>query len=227
MFKNLLQFWKGKDFLNQVLDEFTNMLNDTQNMFDSVRRKLINNEEVEGLKDTVYEIDRKVNSLERDIRKRIVEHLSINPSVDTAVCLLLMSVVKDAERLGDFCKNLFEVTELLDKPIDKKKYKELFGNIDEELSVLFKRTRDAFIQSDEQEATQTWDHERSIIKKCDEIIEKLAKSNFSVNEAVCFTLMSRYFKRLSAHLANITTSVILPIDKLDYFDEKRKDEDNV
>ena len=53
------------------------------------------------------------------------------------------------------------------------------------------------------------------------IIAKLAKSDLPVNAAVCFTLMARYFKRITAHLTNIATSVILPLTDLDYFDEKR------
>jgi phosphate uptake regulator len=51
--------------------------------------------------------------------------------------------------------------------------------------------------------------------------KELAKSEMSVNEAVCFTLIARYFKRIVAHLVNIATSVVLPLSDLDYFDEKR------
>ena len=225
MFKNLLQFWKGKDFLGQVLEEFKNMLDDSQVMFNSVCKKLIDNQEEPGLKDKIYAIDRKVNALQKDIRKRIVEHLSLQPSVDVTMSLLLMSVVKDAERLGDYAKNLFEVSSLAEKPIDEAKYTELFNRIEVEISQLFEDTKKAFIESDEDKATESWNFEREIAKRCDAIIEKLAKSNLSINETVCFTLMARYFKRIAAHLTNIATSVILPLTDLDYFDERRSGED--
>ena len=224
MFRNLLQFWKGKDFLNQVLEDFKNMLDDAQEMFASVCQRLLHNEPEVGLEDKVYDIDRRVNELERDIRKRVVEHLSIQPSVDVPTSLLLMSVVKDAERLGDYAKNLLEVTKFLAKPIDKKKYQDLFNNIEDEILELFKRTKKAFIESDETKAASSWDYERKIKKRCNEIIEKVAKSDLAVNEAVCFTLMARYFKRIAAHLTNIATSVILPLTDLDYFDEKRRED---
>ena len=222
MFKNLLSFWKGKDFLSHVLDEFSNMLDDAEDMFRSVCRKLIDNQQEPDLKEKIYEADRKINLLEKDIRKRVVEHLSFQPSVDASACLLLMSVVKDAERLGDYCKNLFEVTQLLDKPIDKAKFKSLFDELDQELFSLFAETKEAFIKSDETKACASWGRERKIVRKCDEIIKQLAKSKFSTNEGVCFTLTARYFKRLAAHLTNIASSVILPISDLDYFDEKRR-----
>jgi len=223
MFENLLQFWKGKDFLKQVLENFKNMLDDTHIMFDSVCRKLIDNEEEPGLKDTVYSIDRQVNDLQRDIRKRVIEHLSMQPSKDVPICLLLMSVVKDAERLGDYAKNLYEVTTMIKKPLNKEKYQELFNNLGEEISGMFKETTKAFIESDETKAVEAWNCKTKITTRCDEIIENLAKSNLSVNEAVCFTLIARYFKRITAHLTNIATSVILPLTDLDYFDEKRKE----
>jgi len=224
MFKNLLQFWKGKDFLNKVLEDFKSMLDDTHEMFASVCRRLLHNERESGLEDKIYDIDRKVNALEKDIRKRVVEHLSIQPSVDIPTSLLLMSVVKDAERLGDYAKNLLEVAELLDKPIDKNKYNDLFDDIENDILNLFSQTKKAFIESDEDKAASAWDYERKIKKICNEVVEKVAKSNLSVNEAVCFALMARHFKRIAAHLTNIATSVILPITDLDYFDEKRKEE---
>jgi len=221
MFRNLLSFWKGKEFLAQVFEEFKDMLDDTEFMFKAVCGRLLDNIEESDLKKKIYEIDKKVNRLQKDIRKRIVEHLSLQPTVNITACLLLMSVVKDAERLGDYAKNLYEVTELLEKPIDKKLFNEYFGDIDKDIMTLFEQTRAAFIEADEEKAGLAWDYEKRIAKDCDRIVEQIAKSNLSVNEAVCFTLIARHFKRLVAHLVNIATSVILPISDLDYFDEKR------
>ncbi len=222
MFKNLLQFWKGKDFLTEVLEEFKVMLEDTKEMFESVCKRLIHNEKESGLEERIYAIDKKVNELQRNIRKRVVGHLSMQPSVDVSTSLLLMSVVKDAERLGDYSKNLLEVAKLLQKPIDKEKYRGLFNNIENDIKDLFKKTKEAFMESDEAKAALSWEYETKLSKRCDEIIEKVAKGDLPTNEAVCFVLMARYFKRLTAHLSNIGTSVVLPLSDLDYFDEKRK-----
>lgn len=224
MFKNLLQFWKGKTFLTEVLEEFKTMLDETQKMFDSVCKRLIYNEQEPGLKDRIYAIDKNVNRLQRNIRKRIVEHLSMQPSVDVSTSLLLMSVVKDAERLGDYAKNLFEVTRYLQKPIDKDTYRELFNSMEKEILDLFQKTKEAFMESDETKATLSWQYESKITKRCDEVVEKLARGNLSTNEAVCLVLIARYFKRITAHLSNIATSVVLPLSELDYFDEKRENE---
>lgn len=224
MFKNLMAFWKGKDFLTEVLEEFKQMLNDTKSMFESVCRVLIEGRKEPNLKEKTYEIDKKVNHLEKEIRKRIVEHLSIQPSVDVPVSLVLMSVVKDAERVGDYCKNLLEIIDLLDRPLKKDVFDGLFNGIDKQILEEFEKTQKAFIESDEKMAKEILLLERKVVKDCDEILKKLAKSNLSTNDAVCFTLLARYLKRVAAHLANIGTSVILPISDLDFFDEKLRHE---
>jgi len=220
MFKNFLSFWKGKDFLSQILDDFNKMLEDTRDMFNSVLDKLLTSKEEAGLKDKIYSVDKGVNKLEREIRKRIVEHLSLQPAVDVPACLLMMSVVKDAERIGDYCKNLYEVTELLQRPLDQAKFKNLFDEIDRDIVDEFSKTKKAFKNSDEELAREILDIETGIVKKCDGILKKLASGRLETNEAVCYTLTARYFKRISAHLANIGSSVILPISDLDFFDEK-------
>lgn len=224
MFKNLLSFWKGKDFLTQVFSEFNKMLDDTKCMYEMVCKTLLDNIEEPDLKKKIHEMDKNVNRLQKSIRTRVIEHLSLQPTVDVAACLLLMSVVKDAERLGDYAKNLFEVTEFLAKPIDRALFSQYFNEVDKDVLVLFEQTKEAFIETDLNVATSTWNYEKKIAKGCDEIVAKVAQSDLTVNEAVCFALIARYFKRIVAHLVNIATSVILPLSDLDYFDEKRQAE---
>lgn len=226
MFKNLMLFWKGKDFLTEVLEEFKDMLKRTQSMFESVCNALIEGQKEPNLEERIYEIDKKVNRLEREIRKRIVEHLSIQPTVDVPVSLVLMSVVKDAERIGDYCKNILEVIDLLDKPLTREKFEALFDRLDRKIAEEFENTRKAFMESDEKKAKEILYLERKIVRDCDDIVKKLAKSDFSTNEAVCLVLLARYFKRIVAHLANIGSSVILPISDLDFFDERLRREKN-
>lgn len=224
MFENLIKFWKGHDFLTEVYKEFDKMLSDTREMFLMVMTKLMEGKVDLELKDKIYALDKRVNELEKNIRTHIVEHLSVQPSADVPFCLVLMSVVKDAERLGDYSKNLFQVTELLHKPIDKKLYDEYFNDLDQAIVELFDKTKTAFLESDEKTASEITTLERHIVKTCDQIIINLSRSTLCANEAVCLTLIGRFFKRLAAHLTNIGTSVILPISQLDFFDEKIRHE---
>jgi phosphate uptake regulator len=224
MFKNLIQFWKGKDFLSEVMDDFKIMLSDSEYMFKSSYDVLVHNKKEPGLEKQILRIDKKVNGLQKAIRRRIIEHMTIQPSVDSPACLLLFSVSKDAERVGDYAKNLLEVSRLLEKPIEKETYYQLFKDLDKDILDLFKQTRDAFIESNEEKAAKAWDSQKNIKKQCDDIVRTLAKSNYSVNESVCFTLIARFIRRMSSHLTNIATSVIVPLTELDYYYDKNKEE---
>ena len=221
MFKNLISFLKGKDFLAEVLGQFEEMIDNAQFMFNSSCDKIINNNEEPGLKEKIFETDKKINENQRNIRKRIVEHLTIQPMLEVNACLILMSVTKDAERLGDYSKNLFQTGEMIDRPLDEKVYKELFDGLNQEIFSMFDSTRRAFVESNNIEANTTLSNKKRIVKECDQIIEKLAKGELSVNHSVCLALTARYYKRIAAHLSNIATAVVLPITDLDYFDETR------
>jgi phosphate transport system protein len=224
MFKNLLSFWKGKDFLLQVMEDFKVMLDEAESMFEIVCARLTGGRDEPELKERIYKIDKKINDLQKEIRRRIVEHLSLQPTVDVNACLILMSVVKEAERLGDYSKNLYEVTQLLAHPIDKALFSRHFDSLDRDIVKLFGQTKDAFIDADEEEARSTWDYHRRINTTCDKIVADVARSDLSVNEAVCLALVARHFKRIVSHLVNIATSVVLPLSDLDYFDEKRENQ---
>jgi phosphate transport system protein len=219
MFKRVMELWKGKEYIKAVMGYFRQMLDADQEMFTVVCRELLHNQDQPHLRDTMYSVDRKVNSWEKDIRKRVIEHLSFNPGDDVSMSLVLMSVVKDAERVGDYAKNLYEVTRMLNKPIERESIPALFP-LEEQILELFRLTKDAFLNSDLHKAQQCWRIKKTLNDECDEIIEHLAKSSRSANEAVCYSLISRYFKRIASHLTNIATSVILPVSELDYFDER-------
>ena len=226
MFKNLRSFWKGRHFLDEVYGEFREMLEGAERMFGMVCRALLQNADEANLGQKIHDEDKQINSLQKKMRRRIIEHLALQPTVDVSVCLILMSVVKDGERLGDYCKNLYEVAELLNEPLDRKEYSEYFGELDKEIVALFKTTRDAVFNADEEKACKAWDVENKLAKLCDNLVERIAKAPLSTNRALCFALIARHFKRIVAHLTNIATSTILPLSDIDYFVERGLGESN-
>ena len=116
--------------------------------------------------------------------------------------------------------------DLLEKPIDPKTFEDYFDGIQGDIMTLFVDTKKAFVEEDNNKAKETHKLESQLVKQCDDILVKLANSNLSINEGVCYALIARYFKRIAAHLVNISTSVILPISQLDYFDEKKAEQSN-
>ena len=57
----------------------------------------------------IYEMDKKINHFERDVRRKIMTHLTVNPQQDLSSGLVLVSVVIDIERIGDYTKNIYDL----------------------------------------------------------------------------------------------------------------------
>ena len=73
------------------------------------------------------DIDKASNTTERSIRKLLIETLSFERS-DAPLCLILMSVAKDGERMIDECRNLIEVGDILGDHTMPESYITSFAN---------------------------------------------------------------------------------------------------
>ena len=113
MLQELLSIFRGDDPLSKVADDFALMLNLTREMTYSSGQIFFGEDHDENAQDKVHKADAEVNELERTIRRALMTHLSIpGNSVDAPYSLLLMSLVKDVERLGDYAKNPVSYTHL-------------------------------------------------------------------------------------------------------------------
>jgi len=219
MLRQLLDMLRAKSPLSSMLAEFTQMIEKTEWMFDASLQVLMAGRPAEEVEQEIYSKDREVNEHQRSIRRKIIRHLSLQPGTDLPACLVLMSVVKDAERMGDFCKNIFELGAVLDVTFDSGRYKTPFIELSEQVENLFGKTRKAFERSDEDIARSIMAKGPRISKQCDMLLKQLIVDNLPTKKAVGYTLLARYFKRISSHLTNIATSVVTSVDKLDYLDE--------
>jgi phosphate transport system protein len=224
MFKKLIDALKKRPLLDQMIAEMEQMLAEAINMYRPSAEVLTGKRPLS--KEThrmIYETDRKINHLQRNIRKQLVEHLIVAPGSDVPICLILMSITKDAERVGDLCKNLLEVAEDLGGPLDGGKYSDRFVQILKNAEGLFRPTVEAFRKSDKQLGHDALEKSRRLAKECDAIIEDLMQDDLPCRKAVLYTLLARHLKRICSHLSNISSSVVMPLHKLDYFDEKWSD----
>jgi len=220
MLRELIKAWRGKDILSQMYDELTQMLDDSEWMFRNVSAILLDGQAPGELGAELYERDVRVNKMERSIRKQIVEHLTVSPGSHVTACLILMSVVKDAERIGDYCKNLFEVQSLAHGGLSEERYVPALKELVDDILDTFEKTRRSFAEGDTDLGHEIIEHELEIGHRCEDLIKRLAEDALTCRVAVACTLAARYLKRVSAHLGNIASSVVMPIHKIDYFDEK-------
>ena len=221
MFKELIEALRRRPLLGQMWSEMEEMLGAAVKMFRPIADALAGREEMtRAIHDRVYETDRRINHLQRKVRKQLVEHLSMSPGADAPICLVLMSITKDAERVGDLCKNLLEVAEAMESPVGRGPHGDRIKGLLEETEALFEPTATSTVNSDREMAEKAVETGRVLAQKCDALIDDVMKDELPTREAVLLALTARYLKRVSLHLTNIGSSVVMPLHRLDYFDEK-------
>jgi phosphate uptake regulator len=219
MLKELLSVLKGEHPLQQVSVDFNRMLRVAQQMLHEASEVYWGRHQTPEQRTGLYALDIEVNKLERAIRKRIAAHLSGRAQQDVPYGLLMMSLVKDVERLGDYAKNLSEVAVFC---ATRPKDDELTGELQEIASstqALAQECVEVFEASDRERAQVLTVEGRSVAKRCDELVLQVATSQYAASEAVYVTLGARFYKRIEGHLLNVLSSVIMPLHKLDYYDE--------
>ena len=226
MLRELLAAWRGKDALGQMFEEFDRMLGETHWMFQQAVEVFFSRVDWQAVQDPLYRRDKEVNRLEQSIRSEIVKHLTVRPDANLAACLVLMSVVKDAERIGDYCKNIFEVGKFYTREFTTHRYLDPLERIRSQTENLFQLTKEAFGQSDMDKARRVIQTFGQVGKECELVIRQLLRERDTIptDEAVAYSLLARHLKRIGAHLANIATAVVSPVHRIDYVDEPEEPE---
>jgi phosphate transport system protein len=165
--------------------------------------------------------DVQINMVEREIRKQVITHLTINKDPgDVPYCLLLMSIVKDVERLGDYAKNLAQIRDDGGAPIPDDANGVELHVIRSAAEATFGVLSEVFATSDSKRAVRLIQEGRKINRRCDELVAKVARSTYDAATTTSMVLGTRYYKRIESHLLNILSGIVMPLHKLDYYDEK-------
>ena len=219
MFKQLIGRFRPESGLEEVEQYFNEMLTLAQSMVLDASGVFWGRQQTPEERSAVYETDVRVNKLERRIRKRLIAHLSATNPSQVNKALLIMSVVKDVERIGDYAKNLIEVVDIAGGPFPEDQVVAEFRAIRRAVEKLSRDALDAWKSADSERAVELTVEGRSIAKRCDAVLQKIARTEYKAPMAVALTLASRFYKRICGHFLNLLSGLIMPLHKLDYFDE--------
>jgi phosphate transport system protein len=219
-FGSILDVFKADNWSNEIVGRIGKMLAIGHEMYAFAIRSLLEGEMDGDPQARIYDRDKKINKIERKIRRRVVERLSLRGSrADIPTALIFMNAVKDGERIGDYVKNLHEVGGMMPKDVDRALYRERLGQISADIGTMFEHTREAFENSDEALAGQVIKTAKASGRKYEALIREITASDLATPDAVCMVLMLRFYKRLVAHMGNIASTVVMPVDLIDYYDE--------
>ena len=220
MLRELLSIFRASDPLSEMGANFRRMLQVTYDMNIAAGQIFFGEEDRTADRKRIREWDRDVNELERTIRRQVITHLAIpGNQADLPYSLLLMSLVKDVERLGDYAKNLSEIVDIRPDPLPEGPELTRLVAIRERVQHAFRSCADVFTGSRKEEALELIQQGRNTARECDRLIVEIGRGDHDAATTTALILGTRYYKRIGGHVLNVLSSVVVPLDEVDYYDE--------
>lgn len=220
MLKELLSILSSDNPLRPMGENFERMLGLTREMAITAGNIFFSQHGSPEERTKLYQTDVEVNKLERAIRKQVVAHLTVPDNVlDVPYCILLTSLVKDVERLGDYAKNLSELVDIHPGPLPEDEIMDELKEIRAGVEDAFSVAAEVLAASDSERAIQLIRRGRDLAHRAEALIHRIARAPYDASTSAAMVLATRYYKRFSGHVLNVLSSVVMPIHKIDYYDE--------
>jgi len=218
MLKQLIELFKKSNLYKEAHQDAFEMLNRANNMFDNASAKLRGREIPHPEIDIFYE-ERKVDKTERAVRKKVLIHLSASGTMDTPGAIILIGIVIDIERVGDYTTNILELARGANIKLEVGILESELAEIEREIEHLFDVVSLAFELYDKEEAESVIN--KKLTRRCEALMNRLITEDLGMNvqTAVIAALYIRYLKRIAAHLLNIATSLVQPFEKVRFMPE--------
>ena len=207
------------DLLDSIDAKLSEMLTNSMHAYDISMSCLLGDTNLETVREDLYSTDKQINELHREVRREMIIHSAVNSrNLDIPLLLSYMTMSKDIERIGDYCKNLFEIAETgnsFAKGDDLDTYMELKNDIGKLIVYL----QSCLNLDDESKVQDLITLGSSLNNNLDERITALLEDKEKIQYPVATTLFYRYLKRIVSHIVNAATAIIMPTDQIDYLDE--------
>lgn len=215
MFKGFFSGAQRSTLIEAAFEDISEMLRVSARMLDLALEALLDNR---PLRADLDELDDPVDEAERMVRRSVLEHLSFNPQQDLVASLVLVSMVQDAERIGDFARGIGELVPLA-KSDRTGPFADGLREAARELRPLFEVTERAFRQDDPEEARRVMNRCAELKEELQDFTRRVADSDLSADMAVVYANAARILRRIGSHLSNIASSVAQPYDRIRHGDE--------
>lgn len=213
----MFSIFRDADQLETVESQLAEMLASCQDAYQLATAAAFGERDATAAGEELLALDKDINRTERAIRRELLVHGTVRGAeVDQGLMLTYMSVAKDIERIGDKCKDIWELAGMganlsLGEDADElAKHREHVGK-------LIEWTLDAFTTEDAEKVHELIDTINSDADHYDSHVVQFVTSELPSRFAAPRALFYRYIKRLSRHLSNILSSVVMPVDRLDFY----------
>lgn len=220
IFNDIIKIWKSDSLLSQAWDDSIAMLKLSHQIFLKSLESFNSPESLKEIKALKKE-DRKINDYQMTVRRKVLTHFSIGASArEVTNGLVLVDMVVDIERIGDYCKNISDLTLMKESSINFGELSDEISKIEEEVKSRFSSTIEVIENQDEDLAFTLQDKYRKAISTVsDNIVSDIVSGKTklgSQSKSAALVLYIRYLKRIGAHLKNITSTVVNAYDRIGY-----------
>ena len=219
MFKQIFEIFKSDSLYEQALSECHEMLAIDKTMLEASVQSLRKSDSADIDVD-IYAMDKKINEFERDVRRKVMTHLAIGGKEDIGSGLVLVSVVIDIERIGDYTKNIYDLAVNHPQKLHGGSVEPQLSKIEGHTLQLFEDAIYAFINQDIEKASKLMGaYKENISSQCDIITNDMIAgkiSDLDIGSASATGLYARYLKRIAAHSRNLISSIVNPFERIGY-----------
>ena len=207
MFKQIVETNKRTSLIVDAFEEVTHMIERAERMFDAACTAFMSDQERDV---DISAEDRAINEGERMIRRLVTQHLTINPTQDLPASLALFSIVHDVERIGDYAKSLSELCQWQSDSEGSDAGRQL----QKKIAPLFGQLLQALRDEDVDAARQVMRTHEEVKIACDTFVTGAFQDEASNRHTVVQVMAVRFLRRISAHLSNVASSVVNPLDRI-------------
>jgi phosphate uptake regulator len=224
MFKQLFSIFKKDTLMDRAYRRSFLMLDITRHMFLNAKTSLrhTDNSQVEI---DIYDKDIEVNRYEREVRRNVFNHLAVGGAEKLPSGLVLVSIIIDIERIGDYTKNIIQLAMNHPRKLQGGKFESDLQRVEAAVEDNFVRAKDCFEKADKEAAQELLKAYQWVNRLCDQRLFSLLKEEDKTmrsGNAVSLALYFRWLKRINSHLRNITTSVVNPFDRIGFEPNRSK-----
>jgi phosphate transport system protein len=220
MFYKLYSILKKENLLEQSFNDTSKSVEILRDMFifsvDSIRKNKVDEQF------NIYTKDKEINRIERKIRRNSLTHLAVNDQEDLNAVLILLTIVHDFERIGDYLKNIYEIAEKLESELTYDDLEDKVKLAESNISAVFEKLNDNFKDTEKDEAREYMEtlnlSKKDMDDAIDQIVDIADNSEHNARYLIISVMYLRFLKRIMSHIVNILSSFVNPFDRIG-FDE--------
>lgn len=211
------------------------MLDEARQAFEAALAARLGQADAAASFDLVADLEQRADAAEIRLRQRLLVHATVHGAADIPVCLTYMSIGKDAERISDLALGLCHITArstVPDEPV-----RDDLRRLGEGVVAVLRQMSDVINDENEDAARALIKEARAVQQACDARLDDVLRAEAGeevlqagladlaaaaawdpqrLGQPVALALTYRQLGRVAANTSNILSSVVVPLDHLDY-----------